>query len=425
MVLRRTRSAAACAGVACLLLPASGAAVGVQSTETIVELRVHGNQSISDTEVRALAGVAVGDRVGAGIAAEVERRLLDSGRFDSVEARKRYRSLVATDEIALVVVVRERAGSSSRNPLARLLGPVGRRTLFLPILDYAEGYGFSYGVRASVVDVFGTDSRLSVPATWGGTKRVALEVDQRFETGLGLFHRLQAGVSLLGRENPHFRTDEDRTELWVQVDRRLPARSRVGARVGWADVRFGVFEDKLASYRLSFDVDTREDATFPRNAVFARAGFEWLNVLGRGVVGRPSYEIRAYRGLFGQAVLAVRGLYQGADAPVPPYEQALLGGGSTLRGWSTGQLAADKLAAASVELRVPFNSPLSIGRTGATVFFDAGTVYEAGQSLVDATFRRGAGAGLFLQVPLIHLRLDVAHDFIDAVRVHVAAEVGF
>ena len=94
-----------------------------------------GNYSIPDDEVLALAGVALGDVVDDGGLDDIARRLTASGRFETVEVHKRYRSLSATDPIALVIVVRER-------PRARLAG----RLMFLPILGYEEGYGVSYGV---------------------------------------------------------------------------------------------------------------------------------------------------------------------------------------------------------------------------------------------------------------------------------------
>ena len=164
-------------------------------TDTIVELRVHGNQALSDEDVLGLAGVAVGDRVGEEIVVEVERQLLENGRFDAVDVRRRYLSLVATDQVALILVVQERAGATPTNPLAQLVGPVWRRTMFLPVLDYTEGYGFTYGGRASLVDILGTGGRVSVPATWGGTKQIAVEVDKPFETGI--LHRIQAGAALV------------------------------------------------------------------------------------------------------------------------------------------------------------------------------------------------------------------------------------
>ena len=43
--------------------------------------------------------------------------------------------------------------------------------MWLPVLDYADGYGFTYGARVSFVDVLGPRSRISVPLTWGGERK--------------------------------------------------------------------------------------------------------------------------------------------------------------------------------------------------------------------------------------------------------------
>ena len=167
------------------------ASAGRHDTQTVVEFRVHGNQTVSEDEIAAWAGIAVGDRAGADVVAAVEERLRATGRFDAVDVRRRYLSLTATDEIALIVVVRERAVPASANPLLRLAGELRRGALFLPLLDYTEGYGFTYGLQTSFVNVLGDRSRVSIPATWGGTKRIAVEADTRV-TG-GVVDRLQGG----------------------------------------------------------------------------------------------------------------------------------------------------------------------------------------------------------------------------------------
>ena len=394
------------------------------SVERVVDLRVHGNQSLSDEEVLSLSAVAVGDVVDAEKVEQVERRLQASGHFESVEVRKRYLSLTATDEVALVFVVRERTVTAATGPIPRVLGEVGQRLMFLPIFDYTEGYGFTYGVQTSVVDVLGDAARVSMPATWGGTKRVALEVDQVFSEGI--VQRLQGGVSRSRRENPHFQTDDDRTRVWARVDRRLPAKLRVAAEGGWADVRFGTRDDTLKRFRVLLEVDTRRDVSFPRDALFAQASFEWLDLNGGNrVIGRPHYRAEAYKGLVGQSVLALRADYWGTDRSLPAYEQPMLGGGRSLRGWKVGEFVGDRSLNGSAELRFPLNSPLSIGRMGGAIFFDTGTVYNVGQALGRAQFHHGAGVGVFLRVPFVHLQLDVAHNLEDRVRVHVAAAVTF
>ncbi len=110
--------------------------------EVVTEIRVHGNAYLRDSEVIRLAGVAVGQPLGPDGVRQIEQRLEKSGYFDTVEIRKRYRSLDAASDVALVLLVHERAGQTSElagdgpstNPWKRLKS----RLMFLPIVDYSR-----------------------------------------------------------------------------------------------------------------------------------------------------------------------------------------------------------------------------------------------------------------------------------------------
>ena len=65
---------------------------GQDDQEVLAEIRVHGNAFITDKEVIDLAGVSPGQPFDEAMLQLVERRLKDSGRFESVDVRKRYRS---------------------------------------------------------------------------------------------------------------------------------------------------------------------------------------------------------------------------------------------------------------------------------------------------------------------------------------------
>ena len=84
------------------------------------------------------------------------------------------------------------------------------------------------------------------------------------------------------------------------------------------------------------------------------------------------------RGLLERSGVAGRLWFEGASALLPPWERALLGGspaaGGTLRGWPVGAAAGDRLAAASIELRLPLTSLLSEGRIGVRFFYDTAAV---------------------------------------------------
>ncbi len=393
-------------------------------TETVVDLRIHGNHTIPDGEVLALAGVAVGDAVDEAVVDAITDRLEASGRFEAVEVRKRYRSLTATDRIALIIVVRERPRASVRNPVVRSLARLAGQSMFLPILRYDEGYGVSYGARFSLVDVLGQGSRVSVPATWGGDKRVAVEAVRTLAGGV--IDRVRAGGAHGRRTHPYFGIEDRRTRAWAGFDRELANGLRAGAEAAWEEVGFVGPADGLTRLTVGLEYDGLSAGAFPRDDVRLRAAVERLVISRRsGPVVRPRIDAQAFKGVGGQAVLAARVLFEGASGPLPPYEKALLGGGGNLRGWRVGARVGDRLAAASVELRLPLGSPISMGNAGVRFFYDTAAAYDVGRPLSDQRFLKGAGGGVFLTVPFGSLHLDVGHDFRGSLRIHAGAGLGF
>ena len=372
---------------------------------------MHGNAYLPDEEVIRLAGVAVGAPAGDEDLEAAKQRLKDSGRFESIEVRKRYRSLTNPTDVAVVLVVHERPGirevddtpSAVLNPVRRLRS----RLMFLPIVTYADGYGFTYGGRVSTVGLLGIGERLSVPLTWGGERRAALEFDRPFRRGP--LTRVQSRVAVLSRENPRFEIRDRRFELHGRAERVFADLLRVGAEAGRSTIDFGGVEDRLATVGADAALDTRGDPAFPSNAVLLSAGWTGMNFrLLPERVNRFSTDARGYLRLYKQAVFAARIQHVRADRALPPYERLLLGGSSTVRGFRTGTFDGDRLMTTAAEIRVPLTSVLSGAKLGATAFADAGRVWNVDERAADAEWRRGVGAGVFLIAPFVRINLDVA-----------------
>jgi hypothetical protein len=401
----------------------------IQASETIAEIRVHGNAFMADADVIRVAGFALGQPVDDARLAEIERRLKESGLFDSVEVRKRYRSLADASAVAVLLVVHEKPGVTSAPTEGDVVNSSWRRfrsrLMFLPILTYADGYGFTYGGRVSTVDLLGAGERFSVPLTWGGTRRAALEFEETFERGP--LTRVTSSFGIAQRENPHFEIDDRRVEWRGRVERRFLGLLRAGVETSTASVDFGSLDERLWTIGADVALDTRGDPAFPRNAVYVGAGWTALDVKGPAErVNRYAADARGYLGLLGQSVLAARAQFTGADAALPEYERLLVGGSSTLRGFRAGAFSGDRALVTSVEIRLPITSVLRSARLGVVGFADAARVYDVGQRFDDAEWHRAAGAGVFLIASFVRLNLDVAHGFTDGdTRVHFGMGFAF
>ena len=406
---------------AALLLSTAAVAPAQETTAPIVEIRVHGNHSTPEAEILALSGLAVGQPASDAVLDAARARVEASGRFASVTVRRLERSLdVPNDFMALIDVV-ERAGVSPDNLMPGWASRVASGSMFVPVLRYDEGYGATYGLRTALDGAFGGTSQLAVPATWGGERRIGLEGSRTFTSPL--ITRVEAGLALTRTIHPAFDLVEERTRVVGRVERAVTSGARIGLEGGRDRVRFGGASDDV--HRVSADllVDTRLDPAFPRNAVWGRAAIERLDVV-TGVRRRVRADASAALGLPLNAALTARGFITSADGALPRYEQAMIGGGLSTRGYRRGYRAGDNAAGWSLTLARPFGSPLDIARHGLRAFVDWGAVYDAGTKVGDAAFDRGAGVGWSANLLAVNAYVDVGRGN-GQWRVHVRFGTGF
>ena len=393
------------------------------SPGVVGEVRIHGNHTTPDADVLAIVGDVVGKPATDALVADVADRLEKSGRFDGVEVRKRHRSIDDPDDVLLMVVVDEFPGIDEFDLTPSPMKRFWSSGMFLPILHHQDGYVFTYGARVSFVDRLGPRSRISVPLTWGGERQARVQLERTFTRGP--VDRISGEAGIGRRENPHYEIADRRTSYGARVESSVQRWLRLGAGAGVDDVKFGDVNDRLKRAGADVTLDTRVDPAFPRNAVHATFGWERL-AFDAGRANRKTADVRGYLGLFGQTVLAVRGLSVTSDTPLPSYEHGLLGGSSNLRGFDAGFKADDNLAAVSAELRIPLTSPLNIGRFGVKAFVDAGTAYASGAKLKDQDLdHRGIGGGVYLHLTVLSLALDVAKARGGDTRFHFGMGVTF
>ena len=392
-------------GLGAVLFIGTTVAFAQTSPGIVGEVRVHGNHTTPNADVLAIVGDVVGKPATDALVAEVTSRLEKSGRFEGVEVRKRFRSIANPDDILLMIVVDEVPGVSIDDLTPGPMKKLRSSGMFLPILHSDDGYGLTYGMRMSFVDQLGPRSRITFPFSWGGERQARAQLERAFTRGP--IDRISGEGGIRRSENPHYEIGDTRTFVQGRVDSAITRWFRVGAGAGSENVKFGEVRDRLSRAEAEVTLDTRVDPAFPRNAVQVTGRFERLS-FDAGQANRRTADARAYVGLFGQSVLALRGMSQTATAPLPAYEKALLGGGSTVRGYEAGYRADDNLAALSAELRLPITSPLSVGRLGVKAFVDAGTSYPVGSALADQHLDLGYGGGVYLHLTILSVSLDVA-----------------
>lgn len=407
-----------------------------QGREVIAGVLVHSNQVVSTEEILKIAGVKAGDPFTDKTIAEVTARLKASGRFESVEVRKRYASIEDMSQITLVILANE---GSVRIELPDAPGgeakvvdrTVWRNLMFMPILDGEDGYGFTYGVRVAYPQPIGPHSRLSFPLTWGGTRRAGAELDRTFKSGP--ISRIEFGGAVQSKRNPAYDIRDGRNRVWARVEK-VMGPVRIGSTGGYQRVDFADVIDHFTTIAGDATLDTRLDPVLPRNAVYVNASIEHVMFgdtsttlpTGDGTsLNRTRVDARGYLGLIGQQVLVGRVLAEDVDRPAPLYLRSLLGGWSNLRGFEAGYRTGDTLIATSLEWRMPITSPLSFAKLGVSAFVDWGTAYDHGQKLSGQKWDRGIGGAGWFTIAAFRMSVGVAYGKGSGTRVNFGGGLTF
>ena len=404
-----------------LLLTFIATPATAQTTERIAEIRVHGNHTTPDADILALAGLAAGADAGEPQLRAAEKKLKDTGRFEAVELRRRFLSISDPTKILVMIVVDEHPAVSASDLTPGPFKKLGAAQMWLPILHHDDGYGLTYGARVSFVDVLGDRSRVSVPMSWGGERRIALEAERAFDGPISI---VRGAVGINRRVNPHFEMADRREEVRGDAERIITDWLRAGVSARVAQVHFGpAYNARHSAAGVTMTVDTRIDPSFPRNAIHSKVG--WERLFFGGSAGRFRTDTRGFIGIGGSTVLALRGQWIRAGSALPAPEQSLLGGSDSVRGYRTGHRAGDNLAAATIEVRQPLNSPLSFSRFGVKAFVDAGTAWNTGARFDDQRLDRGVGGGVYLGAGPLMMDLDIAKPREGNVRAHFGLGVTF
>jgi len=397
------------------------------ATETVADIRVQGNVLTPDADMRRLTGVEIGAPFTPAMPEAVASRLKATHKFERVEVLKRFASISDPTQIILVVIVDEGPvkieGPDDPAAPSRIVRRRGLGLLWLPLLDFEDGYGFSYGVQLARPGVAGSSSRLSFPLTWGGQKQAGAQLEKIFDHGP--LTRVETGASISRRTNPFFDEDDDRDRLWVRAERAIAPPLRVGATAGWQHVDFMNASDRFTHESADVTFDTRLDPMLARNAVYGRASIEHFDFMHATAATRTELDGRGYIGLYRQNILVLRALRQDSDVPLPPYLQPMLGGTANLRGFRAGSAIGDTLVSGTAEIRAPLTSPLTIGKAGVSAFADIATIYDKGQQFGDQHLSRGYGGGIWFAATAIHLNLVVAHGAGAGTRVHFGTTINF
>lgn len=383
---------------------------GFLAAGEVTEIRFHGNHSVPDTEMASEIGIAVGDDYIDADKDRIEAAMMATDRFEWVDVRSRYRSFSSDGPVALIIVVKEKP-------------PAKKKFMFFPILSITDEYGLTFGGRVTTLDLLGLNERLTFPATLGGLKQASGEAS--FFLNRPVVDEFVFGGGIAQWENPHYKIEDTRTRFSSEV-RKQVGRFHYALHGGWTNARFGPLDDSMLNYGFALTLDGRQEKLLPRDTGFVQFGLNRTHTLDNGpAYNQYTLDLRGFKGLPRRAVLATQVKYTGSSDPLPPYMKPYLGGAATLRGWETGAFVGDNRLISSLEVRIPFNSSLSLHKAGMDLFFDLGTVYDHGQSLSKAKFEKGVGSGLFLFVFGLGFKVELAHNLKGNWRVHFSTGFRF
>ncbi len=387
--------------------------IGTGPRLTFGDLIVTGNSAVRTERIIEIAGLPTGSVYSPDDLTRAERRLRDTGAFDSV-------ALVESDDIAAGDVLPVTAQIAEAKP---------RR--------------FGFGLEYSTIEGLGTSAYWMHRNFFGGAEQFRVEGDISGisgETG-GIDYRLTTSLkrpAVYGPDTDFMisaeisREDEpdyvlDQAAIEATLSRLIRDDLEVSGGFGLLTAReetdIGVREYTLLTAPLSATLDRRDNATDAKDGYYLDIdATPFISIDGADNGARLFSDARAYRsfGADDQLTLAARsqiGTVIGADAEDAPADFLFFsGGGGTVRGQPYNDLGIETvidgetigrggLSFSGAQLEARYGVTDSIGVVG---FYDVGFVGETSDPFGEGDWHAGAGLGLRYNTGIGPIRLDVA-----------------
>lgn len=164
--------------------------------------------------------------------------------------------------------------------------------------------------------------------------------------------------------------------------------------------------ENLTSYLTSrLSIDTRDSQINPHTGWKLSINSDYASKFLGGDYDFQRYrlEVSKYQKLFTPAhILAMRLWTQHVEGPAPYYEQSIIGGGWTARGFKADRFIDLDLVLVSIEYRF-----LIYRKLGAVLFSDAGRVFSSIEEARFCNWKTSCGWGLRYYVANFVARLDI------------------
>jgi translocation and assembly module TamA len=380
---------------------------------TFGPLTVSGNEVVRTDRIIAIAGLPTGNVYSATDLARAERRLRETGTFDSV-------SLVEDENIAAGDVLPITAQISEAKP---------RR--------------FGFGVEFSSIEGLGASTYWLHRNFFGGAEQFRLGGDISGiggETG-GVDYAITASLKrpavygpdtdftfsseISRQDEPDFLLDQAAVE--ATLNRLIREDLEVSGGFGFIATReetdLGTREFTLLTAPLGATLDRRDSLKNAKNGYYIDVdATPFLSIKGADNGARLFSDARAYRsfGTDDQFTLAARsqiGSVLGADALDAPADFLFFsGGGGSVRGQPYNDLGIDTaligatvrrggLSFVGAQLETRYGVTDNIGVVG---FYDIGFIGETSNPFGEGDWHAGAGLGIRYNIGIGPIRLDIA-----------------
>ena len=278
-----------------------------------------------------------------------------------------------------------------------------------PILSNNDLFGWYVGTHLTAQNLFGRENSIHVTFQVGGIQNFALNWNNpwfggRLHLFLGLNLNHTSFKYLYGDYFSHFREEVTNTDITFgkEIGRRFKLGIKTGRERIWVadpSVTYSkTHVDKINTFKFFTIFDSRDWPLYPRTGLYLKSWINWFNYPSKHQFERTGLNLCLYSPVYHDNIMALQTFLQISHGKVPVYKRIHLGGGKTIRGYSTGCFSGENSFLMSLEYRFPIfyeRNPLAgihVGYVGV-LFIDTGAAWFQHQkfrySMLSSSFGLG------------------------------------